>query len=491
MLRTLYSKLAVSLTLLFAFVGLLLVALMWRSFASYHEAVTQKVNRSLAEELAQHYLADTGSHGDLDAIRREFGRLMTAHPGIEAYLLDREGGIRAFQAPEGRVVRDRVDIAEVRRFLSGDEAYPVLGDDPRDPARRKPFSAVALSNAGGTAGYLYVILKGEQYDAVARELSVGHFLRQAMWLVAGHLAFALLAGLILFAALTGKLRRLSGAMEAFRQGGFRERIFAPAQAGGEDEIDRLADTYNRIVERVVSQLAELQQIDGKRRELIANVSHDLRTPVASLRGYLETLMLKYDTASPEELRNYLEVATRQSERLAALVAELFDLAKLEAKDAEARPEAFPFADLAYDLAQKLEVAARAKGVRLAVDVPSDLPFVEADIGMIERVLQNLIENAIRHTPGGGEVRIAARAHDGAVAVDVADTGCGIPEEDLPRIFERFYRVDKSRGGGTGGAGLGLAIAKRILDLHASPVRVSSRVGEGTTFSFRLAPAAAG
>ncbi|HSD59297.1 MAG TPA: ATP-binding protein [Burkholderiales bacterium] len=305
--------------------------------------------------------------------------------------------------------------------------------------------------------------------------------------IIGAIAFSLLTAVIVFYFLTRRLRTLAAAMDGFRRGGFTEPVrFAGDPAG--DEIDRLGVTFQVMSERIALQLQALEQNDVRRRELLANVSHDLRTPLASMQGYLETLLLKHGTLPPEEERNYLEIAAKHSERLGKLVGDLFQLTKLEAHELQPRPEAFPISELAQDVAQKFQLAAQKRGIALGCRFDEGLPQVHADIGMIERVLENLIENALRHTPRGGAVRVEVGAAGGKVGVRVADTGRGIPQEELAGVFERYYRVDRGEVADAGHAGLGLAITRRIVELHGGTIRVESALGAGTAFSFDL-PAA--
>jgi two-component system OmpR family sensor kinase len=232
----------------------------------------------------------------------------------------------------------------------------------------------------------------------------------------------------------------------------------------------------------------LRQTDALRRELVANVSHDLRTPIASLHGYLETLLLKDGQLSRQEQQQYLEIALKHSSRLATLVAELFELAKLDAEDINLQREPLALGELVQDVILKSQLVARDAGVTLQSDIPEGLPLVLADIGMIERVLDNLIDNALRHTQSGGTVKLSLSRHPGCVELRVTDTGCGIAQADMHRIFDRFYRSERTGTDKANGAGLGLAIAKRILDLHGSVINVQSELNVGTTFSFSL-PAA--
>ena len=239
--------------------------------------------------------------------------------------------------------------------------------------------------------------------------------------------------------------------------------------------------------RAHSEIAELNtRLEAEnvylRRDLIANVSHDLRTPLAALHGYLETLLVKGQSLSPQQQKTYLETAVRQSEHLGTLIAELFELVKLDFRGFEIHPEPVQLGELAQDVLQKFTLLAEEKRIALKADIGPGLPSVQADMGLMERVLENLIDNALRHTPAGGVVSVAVSPHGERVRVRVSDTGSGIPAAEIPHIFERFYRVDKSRTSRTGGAGLGLAIVKRIMDLHAAPVEVESRPLEGTAFS---------
>ena len=302
---------------------------------------------------------------------------------------------------------------------------------------------------------------------------------------AGALIFALLAGLIVFAMLTRRLRHLAEAVDAFRNSNFSGSVKVPSSNPNGDEIDRLGYAFEQMEQRIGEQMQRLQNIDVQRRELLANVSHGLRTPLASMRGYLETLLLKEGTISPEEQRNYLEVAAKQSERLGKLVSHLFELTKLDAQEVSLNLEQFPIAELLQDVAQKFQLAGKQKNVRIETDLGTPMPAVKADISLIERVMENLIENALRHCTGGAVIRLGLTQSEGYITVSVNDTGSGIAAEDLGKVFDRFYQGNRNHGNGGGGAGLGLAITKRIVELHGSQINVESTLGRGTRFFFQL------
>lgn len=220
-----------------------------------------------------------------------------------------------------------------------------------------------------------------------------------------------------------------------------------------------------------------------RRDLIANVSHDLRTPLVSLRGYLELLAARGEQLDPARRREYLGIAVRQSERLGTLIDELFELAKLDFKGMTLQRERFVLAELAADVVQKFRLEAQARGVVLGVQATARSEQVEADLGLTERVFENLVGNALRHTPAGGCVSLRIERRGDLLEVAVADTGRGIPAGELPFLFDRYWRGQASAG--SDGAGLGLAITRRILELHGSTIRAESDGTSGSCFRFAL------
>jgi two-component system, OmpR family, sensor kinase len=487
-LRTLYSKLAATLLVLFVLLGAMLFLLVRSMVEAQDEAVNQKLHLDLATRLVKEYFAPAADVPP--RLKQLFTQVMHHNPSVEVYYLDPAGGILDHAAPADRIKMTKVDLGPIRQMVAGPFSLPLRGDDPRDPAKRKVFSAAPIEADGQLRGYLYLVLAGEERTSISTEQRGSHALWTTAWVMAAGLLVALFAGFVIFKMLTERLHSLARAIDAFKRAGFAERVrYIPRRAAADgDEVDQLGAAYNEMADRMIQQLGALRNADAMRRDLIANVSHDLRTPLASLRGYIDTLILKRDTLTDDERRSYLETAARQSERLGKLVGDLFDLAKFDAHDVALRMEPFSFAELAFDVAHGSQLAAREHGLTLDVDATPGLPFVSGDIGLLERVMQNLIDNAIRHTPRGGSVKIRITAAGALQRIELIDTGRGIPPEAIERLFDRFYTLDKSRTAGTGGTGLGLAIAKRIVELHDAKLAVDSTVGIGTRFWFDLQPA---
>jgi len=249
-------------------------------------------------------------------------------------------------------------------------------------------------------------------------------------------------------------------------------------------MSRMADTFNDMAGTIERNIEDLKGVDQLRKELIGNVSHDLRTPIASIQGYAETLLMKDETLSTGERKEYLQTIVNSSARLKTLVNDLFELSKLEAGQIELDLEPMSLGELVHDVVGKFRLIASEKGINVNTVLAKNLPIVQVDVQKIDRVLQNLIDNAIKFCKQGDQINIQLDANDlGAVQIRIADTGAGISKTDLPHIFDRYFK--SGRAVNAGGTGLGLAIVKRIVELHGSSIQVKSKVDEGTTFSFEL------
>lgn len=486
MFRTLYAKLAIGLALLLVAIGLVYAVISTTAARHALQQLNQQLNRNLAQTIVADRDLVTEGRLDAAALKDTFDLYMDINPGIEIYLLDLNGNIISFSADPDKIKRKRVSLGPIRDFLAMDHPYPLLGDDPRSHERQKAFSVTPVPSERDPNGYLYVVLRGEQFDSAEQMVRNSFFVRMSGWAVAISLVFGLLAGLVAFRLLTRRLHRLAGAMEAFEASGFSSPAPEIGGKGGKDgdEIDRLALSFTRMAGRIGEQIEQLKGQDALRRRLVAQISHDLRTPLAAMRGYVESLQIKGETLSAEQRAEFLDAALAQGRQLSRMVEELFELASLDARERIPEQIAFAPAELAHDVAQKYRLRAEEAGVVLEVKAAEGLPFVCGDIGMTERVLDNLIDNALNHTRRGGRIEIALVRADGGVETRVFNSGGGIAETDLPHLFEPFYRGE---GGSTQRrhAGLGLAITRRIMELQGGVIRAENLPGEGVAFTFRL------
>jgi signal transduction histidine kinase len=445
-----------------------------RSSRMHELEVVQGLSRDLAAGIARDAQLTDANGLMPDAVRRLFNQLMVVNPSVEVYLLASDGRIAGHAAPDGRVKRDRIDLAPVRRLLA-DEPLPILGDDPRSADGRKVFSAAPLRVDGHDVGFIYVVLLGEAHDQLAARGSTHAVLKTALWSIGMVALLCLTAGLVAFGLITRPLRRLTETVRGFDIHGPPPALPppGPASPNSRDEIAVLDGAYRQMVARIGEQ--------WQRRELIANVSHDLRTPLSSLHGYLETLLLKDAVLAPAERRRYLQIALDQSRRVGDLAQSLFELARLEYGFVQPDLEAFSMLDLVQDVFQKFELRAEARQVALKAAFPPQLAPVRADLGLIERALSNLLDNALRFTPPGGAIEVTLAPAGDGLAVTVADTGPGIAPELRDGLFHRPFTLGGARRDG----GLGLRIVHRILELHGRRIALVDLAGRGASFRFSL------
>lgn len=293
-------------------------------------------------------------------------------------------------------------------------------------------------------------------------------------------AIAISLGYFLSMAVTDKVGAVQEAARAIARGQLRARVQIP----GRDEVAELANSFNEMAEQLEQADRQQRELEQLRRNLIAWVGHDLRTPLASVRAMIEALADGM-VDDPETEQRYLRTAQRDIHALSQLIDNLFEMAQLDAGGLPLDRQNNAISDLLSDTLESFQTLAREKGVTLRGDVEPGVDPIWIDARLIGRVLANLVGNAIRHTPTGGSVHLSARPVGPVIEVVVQDTGEGIQQVDLPRVFDQFYRGEKSRSRATGGAGLGLAIAKSFVEAHGGHIGVTSQSGRGTQFTFTL------
>ncbi len=488
-INSLYAKLATGLVLTLLAVGIVHTLSVTVLTQQLRETADQKLNRDLAKNLVADQRIVKGGQIDIEAMKSTFMMYMSINPSIEIYYLDAAGKILSFSAEPGKVKRDGVSLAPIKKYLSGTETFPLLGDDPRSHDKQKAFSVTPIPDAQNPEGYLYVVLHGEEFTKYEQTQSMLQILSLAWPGLVTSLVFGLLIGLFIFKRLTLRLRSLQEKVTTFAESDYRNaNLFSISQSNNGDELTELENRFHQMSEHISGQWAALVQQDKLRREMIASISHDLRTPLASAQGYLETIALKSNQLSAADREQYLNIALKQTNRLQSLIDQLFELVKLEARDTEIVFESFSILELVYDVRAKFALEAQDRHVELSIETGAVDAQVVADAGLIERVLDNLIGNALQYTDAGRKIWIDVTTDNKhQICVSVVDEGKGITNEQKPLIFDRFHRADSPQRSSNGHAGLGLAIVKKIIELHNQKIWVESEVGRGSRFSFTLAP----
>lgn len=483
-MRSLLTKLSIALIVIVVLMGSALILLDRINTRIYYEELTQRLNAPIAMYVTGQRDLIVDGVPDIDSLADLANHAMVINPTAEIYLLDSTGNILGHALPMDAVIQHKVNLAPVRALIDEAAQPPIRGDDPRS-AVQKVFSAAEVRSGDRLEGYLYVVLGGQNYEALVNTIGGSYVGTTSFYLAVAIVLFAVIVGLLVFSTLTKRLKKLSADMRRVSESSFAlEAGIALPRAGG-DEIDQLTRSFIKMSAQIQTQIEQLKENDHLRRELVSNISHDLRTPLSAMQGYLETLIIRGELLSDEERQRYLNIARKHATRLGELIGDLFELSKLDSASVTPNLEAFSLPELVQDVAQEFQLDAESKGIEMAVELNSTSAFTIGDIGLIQRVLENLVRNAVRFTPEGGTVTLSISDRQQAVAVSVSDTGSGIRDKDIPRIFDRFYRAVYGEEARSESSGLGLAIVKRILDLHESRIIVESEVDAGTRFEFEL------
>ena len=451
----------------------------------YYQATSQKINANIANHLIEEKFQNASPFLEDGSVNKPlFGDLMhdmmAVNRSIEVYLLDNSGDIlySVVLDHSGNSEVKNVSLAPIKSFIATNGEEHILGDDPRNPEKQNIFSAAHFS-VGERDGYIYIVLAGQELQQVSDNLIGRYFSRLGIGATLLSMLFAGLIGLLSIWFLTKNLRLMTATVRSFQEGDFEARIKNPEDS----DIEVFANTFNEMADTIVDNMEKMKSVDLLRRELIANVSHDLRTPLAILKGYVETLQIKKDTLSEAEKQEYLQITHDNIDKLSNLINQLFEYSKLEAEQVTPVKEPFSITELSHDLIAKFEVLAKKKQINLQLNNPQENCMVYADVSLVERALQNLIENAIKFTEPKCEVKLSLNHKNDQIEISITDTGAGIPIGEQPFILDRYKQVNKSTK--KHGYGLGLAIVKKIRDLHDTTITVMSKPKEGSSFIFNL------
>ncbi len=476
----LYIKISVTLLGLLTLLGLGYIFISTYTAQRYYQEVNQHMHRYLAAHLVSETNPIKNGKVDTAATHDIMHSMMVINRAVEVYLLDTTGYIIDYVVPFSKVKLDRVHLLPIKTFLQDTTLSYILGDDPKGEGKKKIFSAAPIHENERIMGYAYLILAGEAQENAFSTLFGSYMLNLGWYFFLITLLTALLIGLIAIWFLTKNLRGIIQTVQRFKEGDYQVRI-ANRDKG---DLTILADTFNDMANQILVNIDKIKSVDTLRQELIANVSHDLRTPLAIMQGYIETLLLKEEQLSNKQKHQYLKIIFSSSERLGKLVSHLFEYSKLEANQITLEKEPFFITDLVQDVLMKYEILAQEKNIHLQLETEPSIPLVFADIALVERVIQNLLDNALKFTPMNGKIMMQLRTVDKGVEIKISDTGPGIPKDQQSHIFERYRRADVNSSHNKG-TGLGLAIVKKILEIHNQTIQVHSQPQQGATFWFQL------
>jgi signal transduction histidine kinase len=484
---SLYKRLALSVSIAFALVFYLMYQ--WSAALAQHTSV--QAEQRLHIELAQHLADDNpllqdGVY-DKSALENLFHTLMLLGPAFEFYYLDSKGAILTYSAKPEKIKRKDVNLAPIQTFIESPTRLPIFGDDPRHATREKIFSVAPIFQGDALQGYLYVIIGGEIYDSVFSHAKQSQLLVSKVLWAGASLTLLLIMLLLLFRYFTSPIRSLVQDMKTIRAHRFKLDAIDTKrwQSGSHNEVEQLGSAFVDMVKQINQQIEQLDHNDRSRRELLAHLSHDLRTPLAAMQGYIEILSIQNDSLSEEERAQHIETITRNASQLKLLIDQIFELAHLEDGQVQINVESFVIGELVHDIMAKFSLTAQKKNIALKIRPQNLQKIVHSDIAKLERILSNLIDNALRHTNENGTIILEIIHKNDFLAITVTDNGSGINAKELAYIFDARFRASNALGKNNQHAGLGLAICKRLCQLLNGELTVESELGNGCKFSLQI------
>ena len=449
------------------------------------DRLDQMLYAELAETLAEDLEPLLQSPIDTDEVGARIHKNVALNPMLDIYVLSSSGKI-LFSSENLDLLMYRrktlqLPLADLKRFIepTPNKSFPIYGPNPGEGPEKVIFSATKII-IEGQVGYLYVVLRGTFHHNAREGIADYYAISTGMLGTVAILLFTAAFGTALFFYVTKRFSQITTVVERIGDGELKARI----NSSNDDELGRLGRGIDEMANTIEATISKLEETDSLRRELVSHISHDLKGPITSAQGYLESLAENSSLTENERQRRY-SIALQNLVSLSKLVSDLLDLSKLEVKAVEPDRSDFNLLDLVTEeILPRFEPIAAQSGVRLRAEYTEPLSLVYADMRMIERVLANLVQNAISYNESGGEVVVSLEERNARITIAVQDDGPGMEPGDLNRVFESFYRADKSRKK-YAGSGLGLAIVKEILSAHGETIEVESTVGTGTVFRFAL------
>lgn len=462
--------------------GILFIAITYFATTHYHQASIQLLNKDVAAHIAKFtspFENDTINKQKADSV---FYGAMVLSPSAEVYFLDTAGNVIAFHASEKEIKLWKIPLRNINNYIASEGKAYIKAPDPRDPSYQKIFSAAAVYGKTKKLGYIYVILESKTSENIISTLFGNHISSLAVTAFAVIIVLSLLISAFYLARIRKSFNRLIGVLQRFESGDYTARF----QTADRDELAPVTTAFNKMADLLSQHIHTLTKSGQERKDFIAAISHDLRTPLAIARGYAETLDIKKDSSKLTEpqRQEYIQLILQKIQQVETMVQQLFDLSKMEAASFQPHKEPFVLSEIVQELINTFQVVAAARGVSLRCTQCQYHVWVHADVGMMERVAQNLIENALKSTPQGGSIEVSIIVDGQSLVFSIANTGKPLPEDLLQWINNLKENTDLLNKRPVK-LGLGLLIVQKILLLHDSSLEAYTHEGTRNIFTFPL------
>lgn len=444
------------------------------TFASFLTEVDQRFQMTLVSRLAEDLKPLLAPEFQKEEVRRVLTNAERLNPRLRYYVLDRTFSVAATSlnspnSPEGIVLND---VPIFRLLRRGQTAIPIEGDDPLQLTIKKPFAATRVPLLHGD-GYLYGVIQTSEWE-------VGRFGARAFRSLREY-SLNLLLGAMVSLAIGATL--LAASLKRIKQ-----NIITSPSAGktpAMDEVAALAHAITSITNSLVEKASKIEDRDEQRRNFVTGITHDLRTPLSTIKLHVNSLLNAREDLEPSKREDYYKIINKNVDQVLRMMDQVFNLAKFESLEDSVKNRPFGAFECLHEVVIKFESLASEKGITLEGYFEGENIRCYGDLDLVYRALCNLVENALKYTPAGGIVKVGVERKGQRAVFFVQDTGKGIPEDELPRLFERFYRSKEAKVLKDGSAGVGLYMVKRIAEVHGGEALVQSKALEGSRFQFDI------
>jgi signal transduction histidine kinase len=483
----LYGRLALVFTS--GFVLFLSGVLCWSHYVekTARQQAEQKLHLDLAQQIIAKKTIIQNGVIDRQAVVDAMNTLGVLGPSFDFYLLAPDGEVLIYSSLETPIQRKRVGLDPIVTLIKNPTFIPQFADDPRSRDKQQIFSVTPIIHQEILIGYFYVVIGSQQAESVRQPLLATWKSKQValVFIISG--IFLLLSLLILFAHITKPLRILQQNIRLVMANNFS--VTAPMidtlewhyQQTNSNEIGQLHRDFISCIRQISMQWQQLQLLEQQRKTLLVDLSHDLRTPLMALHGQLEWLSEHSEFHESTEV----SLALSRSKQVQRLVEQVFELAVLEASEAKLQVENICLNELSHDIASRYRIEAKAKHIQLELHCPKNYCVIQTDVGKLERVIVNLLDNAFRHTGPAGVIQLTILVKPDGFELQIRDSGCGIHPDDLPHLFTRGFRARNSINDKQLHKGLGLAINAKLCQILGIDIAVNSQLGHGTNFKLNF------
>jgi signal transduction histidine kinase len=470
----LFKRIGILIFLLITVLSVLFIGLTYVTTNEFYQSGTQLVDKDVAAHIAKFTspYEDKGINKNIaDSI---FYNAMVLNPGIEVYFLDTAGNIMYYHAPDSVIKLRKIPLNNIIQHIHANGEDYIKGPDPKDPEERKVFSAAEVNSNGKKLGYIYVILGGNEYKNATGMLFRSHAIGFALMASGVIIVLSIVLSLLYVNRLQKSFKKIIQVLNEYMEGNLSARF----EKNAKDAFAPITDSFNQMANLLSYNINRLKQTEQERKDFIATISHDLRTPLSVAKGYTETAITKIHNReiNRHEIDGFIQLVHKKLQQIEIMVQDLFELSRMESIHFSPNKELFIFSEVLNEIYKVSEKTAAAKNISVTCKGCEDPSWINADIRMMERVVQNLFDNAIKYTPAGYNIHIEIKREDDALIVIFTNSGAGLSDDLVNWVNITPQQTDSPAVIKPANSGLGLLIVKKILELHNYGFMVTTDAG---------------